>query len=686
MPELLFELGCEELPASFVRKAYRDLELEIVRRLDAESVPHGASRSLGTPRRLIVVVEDVAELQPDRTKEVRGPAIKAAYDSDRNPTKALLGFCKGQGVDVSELRDDGEYVWATIRIEGKPMQSLLAELLPDAVKSLSFEKSMRWGSNRMRFARPIRWLLALFDEKVVEFSIEGIPSGNFTHGHRFDGEQNIEVKNFSNLIDGLKSRGNVIADPDDRESIIRESSRKIASGEPEMPDALVEENVFLTEWPIAITGRFKDEFLDLPEPVLVTAMAIHEKFFPVRNSDSRLTNEFVSIRNAGVDDVVRQGNAWVLNARFNDAKFFYDEDRKKTLEDFLEKTSGVIFQEKLGSVRERANRLSSLASTVAATVGYDATTQELCARAGLLAKADLSSGLVSELASLQGVIGGEYARAQGEALEVCAAISNQYDVYSALALRGRERSVAVCLCAADQIDKLTGYIGLGLTPTGSSDPFALRRAASVLIEIAMQCDEFTVGYGGLFERAKDLFIAQGQDFDSLALTQSLGDIFEGRYAVWFSEVRHDIRDSAIAPMPNFGIDDRLNPRSVAAKITSLEQLADHPLVVQCATRPINILNAAIEKKQYKIGTHFDTTKLDSSLGLQLLQAVEIAEVNDNLVEAIMSLNAPINEFFDGTMIMAEDPLVRTARLALVERVCNLLLRAGNFATLVVEYS
>ncbi|RYG32274.1 glycine--tRNA ligase subunit beta, partial [bacterium] len=357
MPELLLEVGCEELPATFVRKAFLDLAA----RVGAELVGAGlresaeATTTLGTPRRLIVVFGNVSDRQSDREERLRGPSITAAYNPDGTPSKALEGYCRKQGVDPAEVENDGQYVWVTKRIAGRHAGEILIEALPRAIRGLSFEKSMRWGSSRMRFARPIRWILASFDGGAVNFEIEGVASGLESRGHRFYAPEPFSAPNAGKLMDELRARF-VEPDPEERRKRILAGAPAVAEGIPDLPEALVDENVHLTEWPTAIRGEFPASFLELPEPVLVTAMAKHERMFPIRDAEGKLTNAFVFVRNSGEDDTVRRGAEWVLNARFNDARFFFDEDKKKTLDDFLAATETIVFQEKLGTVRKRADR------------------------------------------------------------------------------------------------------------------------------------------------------------------------------------------------------------------------------------------------------------------------------------------------------------------------------------------
>lgn len=687
MPDLLLELGCEELPASFVHKAYQDLAAAIAGRLNQAEIPFEPGEGpMGTPRRLIVHFRNLAERQPDREKEQRGPSVSAAFDADGKPTKALEGFCRGQGVAPSEVRREGDYVWVRKTLAGQPTAELLKEILPDAIRSLTFEKSMRWGAARMRFARPIRWLLASFGGMLVPFEIEGVASGLTSRGHRFDHPEPFEAKTLDELLDGLIAR-RVEPDPAERRTRIREGAMISATGEPEISSSLLEENVFLTEWPTPIEGQFKESYLELPEPVLVTAMAKHEKMFPVRGRDGRLVNRFVFVRNSGEDAAVRAGAEWVLNARFNDAKFFYDEDRKHTLPDFLEKTSGILFQEKLGTVRRRADRLASLAAACAKLTGAEAAEVELARQAGLYAKADLSTGLVSELASLQGVVGGEYARREGFPEAVCVAIATHYDLAKHPRIDSPAARTAVRVLIADQLDKLAGYLGLGLTPSGSSDPFGLRRAATLLIEAAWAWPEWMPSYADfLLPAALEAYADQGIAFDAEKTRTLFQEVMASRYETLLDDERPDLVE-ATRPWA-------AAPKDARARLNVLKRLANDRGFVQTATRPLNILSAAREKGQYQPAEADWEAHLDSPTGTALHRLVgpaksELAEASvamdaERSAAILKRLQEPIHAFFEATMIMAEDPKVRAARLELVREVSDVLLFAGDLAKVVLE--
>ncbi len=683
MPELLLELGMEELPASFVERAFGQLRDEICRRLTEAHLTHGETAALGTPRRLLICVQNVAAQQPDRTEENRGPALKSAYDADGYPTKALEGFCRGQGVSTDSLRKDDMYVWATKHIAGRPASEVLAEILPASIRALTFDKSMRWGANRMRFARPIRWILAAFDGAHVPFSVETVASGLKSRGHRFNAAEEFEASTWDSLLAELRSR-QVEPDPEVRRELIVRQAKAVASGTPEMTDALIDENVYLTEWPRALEGEFKPDFMVLPEPVLITAMAKHERFFPVRGEDGKLTNRFISIRNGGEEATVRSGNAWVLNARFNDAKFFFDEDQNSTMDDFLAKTERMLFQEKLGSVRQRSDRLCSLAAWIWDWTGGEASGKADAAQAGLYLKADLSTGLVSELASLQGVIGGEYARTAGMSDAVCGAIATQY------APERANSDVARCAIAADQLDKLAGYLGLGLAPTGSSDPYGLRRAVTVLIDLSLSWPSATQSWLGAFAQSFDIYAGAGHSLDRERAEASLAEIFAGRYKALMPEARYDLLEAAVRA------DDRealSNPRAVRLRLLALQELSADPAFVQTATRPLNIV-AAAEKKGMVVPDQLMLDALDSAEGTALADALAqseaplmsalLAEDPTGIAEALRGLSAPINAFFDSTMVMVDDARVRNARLALLKQAGQQLLQAGDWTLVVVE--
>lgn len=695
--DLLLEVGCEELPAAAVKRAAAELGERVRTALTEANLigPDAAATTYATPRRLIVALPGVLDRQPDAEKEQRGPGVKAAYDADGNPTPALQGFCRSQGIEVADLRNDGQYVWVTKRIPGRPATEVLADALPAAIKGLTFDKTMRWGHGRTRFARPIRWLLATLDGAAVPFEIEGVPTGTQSQGHRSLAPGAFEATTLSTLLAGLRERF-VEPDPTVREATIRAQAAEVADGTPVMTDALVEENVYLTEWPTAIAGHYREEFRELPEPVLVTAMAKHEKMFPVRDAEGRLTDQFVFIRNSGEDATVRKGAEWVLNARFNDAKFFFDLDRHLTMEDLLEKTATIVFQEKLGTVRQRAERLESLCEEIARATG--ASDEELtnARRAGRYAKADLASGLVSELASLQGIVGGQYARREGMPGAVAWALETQYDLGKNLTPRTCDgERTSLRLGMADNLDKLAGYLGLGLEPTGSSDPYGLRRAVTQLIEAAWAWPGAMPPYDQLMELAFAEYRRQGIELNETGAYAALCDLFAARYPALMTHARYDILDAALLMEMRWEV---TMPQGVRLRVAVLTELAQDHAFVFAATRPLNIV-AAARKKGVAYAwedplRHVNPQALDSADGEALLTVLRETEEDlflcareseaDGVVENLRQLQKPIDRFFESTMVMVDDEATRTARLTLLHATCLHLLRAGDFTKLVVE--
>ncbi len=690
MPNLLFELGCEELPASFVASACADLLSAILIRLTAEfGIPFQGVK-FSTPRRLIVGVTGIPSRQEDFSKESRGPAVKAAFGDDGKPLPPLIGFCKSNGVDPASVEVRDGYVWIQKMVVGKSAQHILQELLPDAIKSLTFEKSMRWGSGSMRFARPIRWLLASLDGEPIEFEIQGIRSGLESRGHRFYSPEKFKARTQEELLQELRAR-KVEPDPAVRMEMIKQQSMALPGGKVDISIELLEENGYLCEWPTAIAGEFKEEHLDLPEDVLVTAMAKHEKMFPVRNGKNMLVNQFVFVRNGGEDDSVRRGTEWVLNARLDDAQFFFKEDQKKSLAEFLDLTDRIVFHADLGTVRDRSERLHDLTSYIAGQTRADESEVDLAARAGLFAKADLSTGLVSELPSLQGIIGGEYAKREGFAEPVCSAIKTQYKLMSNADPVDVSARTGWRLTVADAADKLAGFLGIGEVPSGSSDPYGLRRAATAIIELALSWQEVQATLAPCFVRAAGLYQHQGFEISFDKMFENLHFLFKSRYESLFEQFRYDVLESVIA---SSSVEDLLHPRLVRFRCEVMNELSQLPGFVQTATRPLNLVESSKKKGELFDGARLSQKieKLHSESGTQLAAALENAGASiakslqsydlDAAKSTLLSLEAPINTFFEETMVMDSDPEIRSARLSLIDA-CSLVLKSvGDFSKLV----
>lgn len=691
MPQLLLEVGCEELPAHSVRQAAEEL-LRLVREVvESEGLASEtlAGRWAATPRRLLACLDGVAARQPDRHVERRGPSKSAAFDAGGNPTKALEGFCRSVGVAPAEVEVRDNYVWASKLEEGKPASAVLSLGLAAVLRQIPFEKTMRWGAGRMRFARPIRWIVALLDGEVIEFEVEGVVASCFSHGHRFLSPEPFEVRNWDELIVGLRERF-VEPEPERRRDHIVAGTSEVSGGRPLMSEELVEENVYLTEWPTAIAGEFREEFLSLPRPVLIAAMAHYQRFFPVESRPGELTNRFVSISNGGDEETIRKGNEWVLNARFNDAKFFYDEDRRYTLDDFLFRTERIVFQEKLGTVRQRAGRIARVAALLAGEAGLSSAAIEAARRAGLYAKADLSTGLVSELPSLQGQIGAEYARREGVPASICRAIERHYAPDLTSPDEG-DRLATLVMCA-DQSDRLAGYLGIGEVPSGSKDPFALRRSVALLVEAQIAWPFAQEGIGEWVVIAGEGYREQEIEIrDASTLRAGVKEILRGRYEHLFSSLPHDALEAAWSVAwdePSYRF---------AERVQFLASVAGDVEFIRLAKRAGNIVSAACKKGILVPGTREDAkVRIDlfeSEAEVVLYEQTQRAEEEMDALpadafaqrtEVLRSLKPSIETFFDDVMVMTDDVERRDNRLALLSRIDLLAKSVADFSRFVIE--
>jgi glycyl-tRNA synthetase beta chain len=516
--ELLLEVGVEELPAGFIGPALADLAGAAGQLLGEARVRHGAIRTAGTPRRLALQVAEVAARQADLVREVVGPPRRAAYDAAGNPTRAAIGFAGAQGVPVEALRvkatEKGEYVAALITERGAATRELLPELLPRLITALGFPKTMRWGEGSLRFARPIRWLVALYGGRAVPVELGGLRSGSRSYGHRFLAPRPFEVRSFDQYARELEKRY-VLVDPARRkarvEALVAEAARQ-AGGMAVIEPELLETVTNLVEYPTVVCGSFDRAFLELPRPVLITPMQKHQRYFPVVDAAGRLMPHFIAIANmrARRMDLIRQGNERVLRARLHDARFFYAEDRKVRLADRVEALRRVGFQERLGTMYDKAGRLARLARRLA-----QAAAPELAAhaeRAAQLCKADLTTAMVKEFTELQGTMGGEYASLGGELPGVAKAIAEHYRPRFA-GDEPPETRLGALVAVADKLDSLVGYFGLGLIPSGSEDPYALRRQAAGIVlallkhwfdlSLERMAGEAWEGYGDRLTRPRD---------------------------------------------------------------------------------------------------------------------------------------------------------------------------------------
>ncbi|MDD5475926.1 MAG: glycine--tRNA ligase subunit beta [Syntrophales bacterium] len=686
--ELLLEIGTEEIPAGFLPRALGHMERKITEELSRLHIRHGAVTAMATPRRIFLAVSDVAEHQEDRVEEKLGPAVRAAFDENGAPTKAALGFARGQGIDVSELNrvstDKGEYLAARKHITGEPTSAILASFLPDFIKSIPFQKSMRWMDLELRFARPLHWILAIFGGEVIPFRIENIESGKASRGHRFMSPGEFGVASLEEYL--RKTREHfVIVDPKEREQLIRDEAKKAAkelSGNILENETLLEEITFLIEYPSVVSGTFDREYLDLPREVLITSMMKHQKYFAVTDGNGNLLPHFITVNNTVARNpaVVAAGNEKVLRARLADARFFFEEDRKKPLEKGLEDLKHVVFHSLMGTSHEKVMRFRELASFIAGRVNPELA--EVVDRVALLCKGDLETQMVYEFPELQGVMGREYALLQGEDPLVAEAIYEHYlPVQAGGALPATDAGSIVSI--ADKIDTITACFGVNLVPTGTADPYALRRQSLGIINIILN-KGWRITLDEMVDRSLEtmtsLLKRPAKDVRSDVL-----DFFKARFEnQLISQGRaYDVVDAVLDIEATDFVD-------AMARIEAVEAFRSHPdyePLVVAFKRVVNIL------KDFAGGT-VDEGRFESdderNLYLSYLEISEEAEKAlesgsyGNALAAMARLRKPVDAFFESVLVMADDEVVRKNRLSLLSRLAELFFRVADFSKIVAE--
>lgn len=674
--DFLLEIGTEEMPSAPLDNAVKQLGKLVTLGLKEAGLSHGEVRVVSSPRRLAVLVDAVATATDEVHEVLRGPAAKIAFDADGNPTKAAEGFARKSGVSVSELvrredTDGREYVFAERNVASKPAEPILSALSERVISSLEWPnyRSQRWGSTHETFVRPVRWICCLLGADVVPVSFADVTSGNVTRGHRVLGLGEHVVAEPAAYVPTLEAAHVLAAER--REQVVREGIAKVEAElgvRVDTPKKVFDEVVNLCEWPTVLVGHFDEEFLAVPNEIICDSMLSNQRYFPTYDKDGRLTRAFVVVSNAdpAVSDTVVDGNERVVRARLDDAKFFYEEDLKQPLEAYLPKLEKVTFQEKLGTVRQKAERMERLAPVVARECGLDEAHQAMAARAALLAKADLVTQAVVEFTSQQGVMGGYYAAAAGEPAEVSEAIRDQYRPRFA----GDELPagpVGIAVAVADKLDTICGMFAIEQPPTGSSDPFAVRRSAIGVIAMLRQAGQGSLD--ALIDASLDAYAAQGLEFDRAKTAEGVRRFFEGRLAAI-------ARDEGVSP-------DTIEAVSAAGVIDPAEfMLRAHALEDARTNDPelFDDLATAYARAAHlgdaKLGTEVDGALLGEA-EQSLLSAVDAASasVSDKLaagayaeaLAALAALREPIDRFFTDVLVMDDDPKVRDNRLRLLNR-------------------
>ena len=681
--ELFLEIGTEEIPAGFLPVAMADLERLLRKELENARVRFGTVRTFATPRRIAIAVDAVEPLQQRQELTVAGPSVKVAFDADGNPTRSALGFARANGVEVTQLStmetDKGAYIFISKVEEGRPTADLLPEMLPRVIAGIPFKKSMRWKDLDIRFARPIHWLVALYDGFVVPFRYGNVESGNLSHGHRFMAPGPFPVRSLENWLEEAE-RHFVIPDPQKRKVMIAreiERAAHAAGGEVNPDEELLEEVAFLVEDPSPIRGSFEEKYLELPRELLITTMREHQRYFTLTGQDGRLLPNFITISNTRVDDpdVVARGNERVLRARLSDAMFFWKEDRKVKLESRLEALKNVVYQAKLGTSYEKVMRFRELAVGLAER--FDPAVKDLTGRAALLAKCDLETGMVYEFPELQGVMGREYARLEGEDPRICTAI---YEHYLPVQAGGQLPSdnVGAFVSIADKIDTVCGCFGVGLIPTGTADPYALRRCAIGILNIILDRG-FRLSLPEQAGRSVALLEAK-LTRPAAEVTADVLNFFRQRFVNMLTTFGYppDVVDAVLAA----SFDDPLDALERVKALAGLKGQADFEPLAVAFKRVVNIIKGGTEG-----GVDPALFEADCEKGLFAALGKVQAEVESHVgardypaaLRAIATLRAPVDAFFDGVMVMAKEEAVRVNRLALLTDVSRLFAGIADFS-------
>ncbi len=689
MPELIFEIGTEELPAGYIDNALADLERAAATKFKGLELHHGPIISMGTPRRLALVVQELQGRQQDTIKEYIGPSVQAGFDDQQQPTRAAEGFARSRGVTVEALQvvhtAKGDYLMVAEKVQGQSTRELLPEVLTSLVRELVFPKSMRWGNSELTFARPIQWLLAVYGGEKVGFCLEDLHAAEFSRGHRFMAPEAFAVTDSGQYREELRKR-HVIVDPAVRQEMVTKAVEEAVAGQCANGCAMIDADLLdtvtnLVETPWGVCGRFAEKFLKLPDAVLITSMREHQKYFPVCNADGRLLPFFVAVNNTRVADqrLAAQGHERVLRARLEDAFFFFHEDRKKRLDERLAELDGIIFQNHLGTMAAKSERLMRLAGLLARQL---APNQEaVCRRAARLAKVDLLTEMVGEFPSLQGVMGREYARLDGELPEVAIAISEHY-----LPVRAGDELPATLAGAlvglADRMDTLVGCFGLGERPTGNKDAFGLRRKARGLISIirghALRLDlrdfagQALKGYGDILEIDARV-VEDVVDFIRLRFENEL--------------MATGLRLEVVEAASRVRFDDLLDCLNRVKALDQMRGLDTFGLLAGSFKRINNIVRenttTDVDPQLFEEEAERDLYGLVEEVRQQ---AEPLLRKGDYLaaLEAMVKVKGGVDRFFDEVMVMAEEARLRQNRLNLLTRLRALFFAVGDIGRMHVE--
>ena len=679
--DLLFEIGAEEIPAGFMPNILGQLKQLAETKLNDAHLPFESIATYGTPRRLALIVKGLGDTSAEISERHKGPSASIAYDADGNATKAAIGFARGKGLDVADLVVEDGYIYAETKTAGVPAKDIVTDMLPQLITGLNFPKSMHWGNLDAKFVRPVRWLVALLDEEVIPVEFATVKSGNVTRGHRFLGADEITIKNPASYVETLKENF-VMVDQDARRELISKQLHDIAASKNASivwDDDLLEEINYLVEWPTALCGGFEESYLALPDAAIITPMKDHQRYFPLVDQDGKLLPMFLTVRN-GSDhsiEVVQAGNERVLRARLDDAKFFFNEDRKKPLIDRQDGLTKIVFQEGLGNLADKTERLLKLGCVFGEECGLHEDAAVVLERATELAKTDLTTGMVTEFTELQGVMGKEYALLDGESPEVAEAIFEQYLPRFAGDVLPQTEAGKV-LSIIDKVDNIVATFSRGLIPTGSQDPYALRRQTIGILNILLG-SEWNISLRPIFKASMELLNVPAEKQDELLgqveefFTLRLKNIFLDR------EVPHHVIDLLLS-------NNELSVADAEGLVNALlaNRIDENVELVQAYTRMYNLV-----KDVKYIGVNSDLLKEDAEKALfeAASKASEASlaawEANDYaaVVAVPATLVPAINKFFEDVMVMDKDEAIKANRLQLVRLAYNVMAIIGDISAL-----
>ena len=679
--DLLFEIGAEEIPAGFMPNILGQLKQLAETKLNDAHLPFESIATYGTPRRLALIVKGLTDTSAEISERHKGPSASIAYDADGNATKAAIGFARGKGLDVADLVVEDGYIYAETKTAGVPAKDIVTDMLPQLITGLNFPKSMHWGNLDAKFVRPVRWLVALLDEEVIPVEFATVKSGNVTRGHRFLGADEITIKNAASYVDTLKENF-VMVDQDARRELISKQLHDIAASKNASivwDDDLLEEINYLVEWPTALCGGFEESYLALPDAAIITPMKDHQRYFPLVDQDGKLLPMFLTVRN-GSDhsiEVVQAGNERVLRARLDDAKFFFNEDRKKPLIDRQDGLTKIVFQEGLGNLADKTERLLKLGCVFGEECGLHEDAAVVLERATELAKTDLTTGMVTEFTELQGVMGKEYALLDGESPEVAEAIFEQYLPRFAGDVLPQTEAGKV-LSIIDKVDNIVATFSRGLIPTGSQDPYALRRQTIGILNILLG-SEWNISLRPIFKASMELLNVPAEKQDELLgqveefFTLRLKNIFLDR------EVPHHVIDLLLS-------NNELSVADAEGLVNALlaNRIDENVELVQAYTRMYNL----VKDVEYT-GVNSDLLKEDAEKVL-FEAATKASEASsaaweagdyDAVVAVPATLVPAINKFFEDVMVMDKDEAIKANRLQLVRLAYSVMAIIGDISSL-----